>query len=43
MNTNIFQAVSSSASFGWDGNFDTYGDETQVRGWGGWPPREAAS
>jgi hypothetical protein len=38
LDANIFQVISSGATFGWEGNFTTYGDETQVRGWRDWPP-----
>lgn len=37
LNTNIFQVISSSASFGWQSNLETYG-EIHVLGWGEWPP-----
>lgn len=40
MDVNAFQVISSSAMAGWDGNFETYGDETLVRGWNEWPPED---
>jgi len=38
MDTNIFQVISYAATTGWEDNYSSYGDETQVRGWRQWPP-----
>lgn len=38
MDANVFQVISVGATAGWEGNYDTYGDEVQVRGWREWPP-----
>jgi len=37
MQSVVQQIISSGASNGWSGNFDTYG-ETHVRGYADWPP-----
>lgn len=40
IDANIQQIISRAATNGWEGNFNEWGDETQARGWHGWPPTD---